>query len=378
MKALCLQGGGAKGAFQAGAIKALTEKGYHFDCVVGASVGSINAAMYALGKVDELYDLWKELDFADVLPLERKGEGENLTLRSIVQTAWDALWSGVDTSKIRAIIEKHVDEKALRSSKIRFGLVAVKTGGIKPVLCKMFIEDIPEGQLIDYIMASGALPFFKKVEIDGVRYMDGGILDNLPIEMLAEAGYTDVTAIRLGGDIRYEKGGKQMNITYIDPSEDVGNTINFSNLAITKSLNLGFFDVMRMLDGLYGKSYYIRPFGEWRLRWFLWKHRGFVRRALAALEVGVCKRFRESVAVLTVLLSELIGVKGQDLVSIWIAFAELIATQFSLHRWRIYKFEELLSETAKVADFMKDKQHNENAIKLMSVAKILFEELKND
>ena len=189
-RALCLQGGGAKGAYQAGALKALTERGYRFECAIGASVGCLNAALVCLGKVDLLYQLWQDLDFSDVLPIERNADG-GLSLRSIASAAIGAIRSaGVDTSRIRAILEKYVDEGALRASDVRFGLVTVREAGKTHTLCKLFIEDIPKGRVIDYMMASAALPFFKRVEIDGVRYLDGGMMDNLPIEMLATAGCT--------------------------------------------------------------------------------------------------------------------------------------------------------------------------------------------
>ena len=237
-RAVCLQGGGAKGAFQAGALKALCERGYRFDCAVGASVGSLNAAMVCLGKVDELYRVWEELDFSDVLPIDRKTDG-GLSLRSIASAAFGAIRSaGVDTSRIRSILERYVDEDAVRASDVRFGLVTVKEEGKAHTLCKYFIEDIPKGRLIDYMMASAALPFFKRVEIDGIRYLDGGMMDNLPIEMLATAGYRRITAIRLGGDIRYATS-KSLDVEYFDPSESAGHTINFSNVAISRSLQLG-------------------------------------------------------------------------------------------------------------------------------------------
>ena len=51
-KALVLQGGGAKGAYAAGAIKALTQKRIYFDFACGTSIGAINAALYVNKKID--------------------------------------------------------------------------------------------------------------------------------------------------------------------------------------------------------------------------------------------------------------------------------------------------------------------------------------
>lgn len=371
-RALCLQGGGAKGAFQAGALKALTERGYKFDCAVGASVGCLNAAMVALGKVDLLYDVWKELDFADVLPLERKAEGERLSFRSIAGAAIGAILSGVDTARIRTILEKYIDEEALRRSKVRFGLVTVRSEGKDRRLCKLFLEDIPQGKVIDYMMASAALPFFKKVEIDGVRYLDGGMMDNLPIEMLAEAGYRNVVAIRLGGDIRYESG-KDMKIDYIDPSESAGHTINFSNVAITRSLHLGYFDVLRKLDGLVGEKYYIKPFSARELRRFLRGRRDALSAILSTRAIGIGAGFRDEVAIVTYLISESLGKKG-SFEEVWIAFAEFLANVAGLTRWRVYSIRELLEEGLRRADYAKEFKDDEGKAKALSLAHKLSEE----
>ena len=58
MKALVLTGGGAKGAWQAGVMKALHERGERYDMIVGTSVGAINGAGYSFGGVDRLISLW--------------------------------------------------------------------------------------------------------------------------------------------------------------------------------------------------------------------------------------------------------------------------------------------------------------------------------
>ena len=49
MLGLALEGGGAKGAYEIGAYRALTELGYHFDVICGVSIGAINAALLAQG-----------------------------------------------------------------------------------------------------------------------------------------------------------------------------------------------------------------------------------------------------------------------------------------------------------------------------------------
>ena len=328
--------------------------------------------MVCLGKVDELYRVWEELDFSDVLPIDRKTDG-GLSLRSIASAALGAIRSaGVDTSRIRSILERYVDEDAIRASDVRFGLVTVKEEGKVHTLCKYFIEDIPKGRLIDYMMASAALPFFKRVEIDGVRYLDGGMMDNLPIEMLATAGYRRITAIRLGGDIRYATS-KPLDVEYFDPSESAGHTINFSNVAISRSLQLGYYDTLRKLDGLLGKKYYVRPFTMRRIRGILKERKDRLCEVLEGKGARFGRTMRKRMALLTYLLSGYLGVKGEA-TDVWTAFAEFLAKESGADRWRVYDVEELLSFAGGIPAEEQDDKREEGVREVLRVARTLFKE----
>jgi len=222
------------------------------------------------------------------------------------------------------------------------------------------------------MMASAALPFFQKVEIDGVRYLDGGMMDNLPIEMLATAGYRDIVAIRLGGDIRYATS-KPVKIEYIDPSESAGHTINFSNAAINRSLQLGYFDTLRKLDGLFGERYYIKPFKMRAIRRFLKGKKALVADLLAENGARVGGTLRKRVSVLTYALAGYLGVKGEE-VAVWTALAELVAKQSGMNRWHIYSIEELLGSAKRLPADKKDDKEGEGTRKALSLARALVKE----
>lgn len=59
MLGLALEGGGAKGAYEIGAYRALTELGYHFDVICGVSIGAINAALLAQGDCEKAAEFWE-------------------------------------------------------------------------------------------------------------------------------------------------------------------------------------------------------------------------------------------------------------------------------------------------------------------------------
>ena len=69
-RGLLLEGGGAKGAYQAGAIKALNERKFHFDCVGGTSIGAINAACYVSKNCDKMYKMWLRMDCEKLFGLD--------------------------------------------------------------------------------------------------------------------------------------------------------------------------------------------------------------------------------------------------------------------------------------------------------------------
>ena len=62
MRALLFEGGGAKGAYEAGAVKALNKKKMYFDGVGGTSIGAINAAFYVEKNFNGMYKLWLSTD----------------------------------------------------------------------------------------------------------------------------------------------------------------------------------------------------------------------------------------------------------------------------------------------------------------------------
>lgn len=374
--ALCLQGGGAKGAFQAGAIKALKERGYKFTCAVGASVGCLNAAMVASDRTDELYSLWENLDLTDVFPIDRVADGSRISLRSVATSALNVLTQGVDTSRIRAILEKYIDEDALRASRIGFGLVTVE-GGKEKNLKKLFIDEIPKGKLIDFMMASAALPGFKKVEIEGTRYWDGGMIDNLPLRMLVEKGYQNITAIRLGGDLCYKiKKGEKVKIDYIDPTFSAGTLVNFTNAALTRSLHLGYYDALRHLDGLMGEAFYIKPFTSRDLVKTLSAVGDFLKEGLLTFGVSIGGSENEKAAMLTLLLGQIFGMTDRTTEAIWTRFFETFAQFYGVERWKVYSLNELIRETVLAFDPEKSTKGDEKQTKAAAVFRAFAEEMK--
>ncbi len=139
-----------------------------------------------------------------------------------------------------------------------FGLVTVSLSDLKPL--ELFKEDIPEGKLVSYLMASANLPVFKNEPIDGKVFLDGGFYDNCPINMLIRKGYQEIIAIRtLALGVSRKVEDDRVKVMNIVPSDELGNILNFDHEVILTNLKMGYFDAKRAIHHLKGRKYYIEP-----------------------------------------------------------------------------------------------------------------------
>lgn len=263
MLGIALEGGGAKGAYHMGVVKSLLEEGYEFDGITGTSIGALNGAVIAQGDFDHGYRIWEEIVPSSVFDIDdipyTKLVNKEIDKDTIIQLASKAKriikHRGIDTSRIRDIIESIVDEEKLRNSKIDFGLVTLSISDFKPL--EIYKEDIPEGKIIDYLLASANLPGFEPHKIDNKYYLDGGLYDNCPVNLLAKKGYKEIIEVRtlsigIVKDIKYP----DIKVTSIIPSENLGSILNFDNKSIRRNLQMGYYDGMRYIKGLKGNKYY--------------------------------------------------------------------------------------------------------------------------
>ena len=247
--ALVLGGGGARGAYEAGVWQALTELGIEINIVTGTSVGSINGAMVCQGDLDLTLRMWKELETHMVFDLPEGSQPIDYAKEIVLN-------KGVGSTRLKELLEKYVDEERIRNSSIDYGLVAVELKTLKPHF--LFREDIKEGQIIDFILASSsAFPAIHAHEIDGVEYIDGGYGDIMPVDMAVEKGATKIVAVRLKtpGIEKYQfQKPKNVDITVIEPKWELGNWLVFDVDNARKIMRLGYLEAMKefgIFDGIY-------------------------------------------------------------------------------------------------------------------------------
>ena len=213
---LVLEGGGAKGAYQFGVWTALRELKIQIGGVVGTSIGALNGAAIIQKDYDILHELWNNLKASYVLNISddiyekiKKREFLDESFSEIFKEIFNAIdIDGLDVTPLKKLIANVIDEDKIRKSKMDFGLVTVSLSNLKPV--EIFLEEIPEGELCDYLLASSYVPLFKKEKLHGKYYIDGWFYNNLPTNMLIEKGYKDIIEIRLNPKKTFTKNTKAL------------------------------------------------------------------------------------------------------------------------------------------------------------------------
>jgi NTE family protein len=176
---LALGGGGARGLAHIGVLKVLEEAGIQVDMVAGSSMGGVVAAAYAAGRtpaeLTEIAHFYANprnlVRMLDPAPF-RRGFLQGKPVREMLEKALGAETTFADTRIPVALPTTDLPRGAL---------VVVK-----------------DGNLVDATMATCAVPgLWPTVTINGRELADGGLLDNIPVDVLREMGAEVVVAVRV-------------------------------------------------------------------------------------------------------------------------------------------------------------------------------------
>ncbi|MEL7563556.1 MAG: patatin-like phospholipase family protein [Dehalobacterium sp.] len=358
MLGIALEGGGAKAAFHMGVVKAFLEEGYEFGGITGTSFGAFNGAMIAQGDFDAGYRLWENMNTSQLFDFNKETLAKIISKHIDKETFFHFAArvrefienKGIDASKIRQMIENIINEDKLRKSPVDFGLVTVSISELKPL--ELYKEDIPQGKIPEYIMASANFPGLKIKPIEGKYYLDGGLYDNCPVNLLARKGYREIIAVRtLSIGVIQEIKYPNVKVTSVMPSEDLGNILNFDNNLIRRNLKMGYYDAMRTIKGLKGRKYYIYPHNE---EFFLQTLCSMPNESIynlgELLDINEMDPKRMMFEKIIPALTKILGIKGsasyQDIV---IALCEKLAEESGVEKYKIYSFGDFLAEVKKVS-----------------------------
>ena len=250
-KALVLAGGGARGSYQVGVWRALMELDWHPQIITGTSVGGLNGAMFVLDLYETARDMWLTIRSRDVMELPE----ENADLSALHQFLRRVVKEGgMDVTPLEEIVERVLDEDALRAAPIRFGIVTVEQRGLRPR--ELTLEDIPAGQVRDYLMASAAcFPALRARQIDGVKFLDGGYSDNMPTGLAKTMGAEELVCVDLEGVGITRPNLTGLPTTMIRSYWELGDILHFDPDTARRNIELGYYDTLRAFGRLRGCAY---------------------------------------------------------------------------------------------------------------------------
>jgi NTE family protein len=185
--AFVLSGGGLLGSTQVGMLQALVEANIKPDLILGASIGAINGAGFAqdptTAGVAKLTQLW--LDVVDQNPFSG-------SIIERVSTLAKTRVSLFDTDRLEQLLSNQLSAANIEDLTIAFQCVAVQ------------IEDAREvwfetGPLVPAILASSAAPgIYPPVRLGNFHYMDGGVVNPIPVDRARKLGATRIFVLQVG------------------------------------------------------------------------------------------------------------------------------------------------------------------------------------
>lgn len=278
---LVLSGGGAKGAYEAGVMRAL----YELDIadkvrvVSGTSVGALNTLVFAMGDAYLGQEIWENVKFSTIMV--KKDREDRAKVRDLVKSlsSEGAVFSELNAHLVEALAGEpspYTQEglEALLREKINFGrlragraelyVCAYDIDALHPVYLR--INDFSDEEMIKAVLASAAIPYvFDPVEFGGRRYADGGINDPVyvvknsdvtPIVPLKDYDLDVVIVVHLkqpeGVEVSGLGNARMIHILPSKPLEPVkgAGTLNFIHSSIHEKIVLGYRDGIAALAPL--------------------------------------------------------------------------------------------------------------------------------
>ncbi len=186
---LALGGGAVLGAAHVGVLKAIKELDIEISYVAGTSIGAFAAAFHAFGKTPaEIEEIALKLTWMDIsgISLFRNGLLSN--------------------EKLGDLISEYIGDEKIENAKIPLALITTDISTGKKVILK-------KGDVAKGVMASTCLPgIFIPVEMNDVTLVDGGIVENVPIDTVKKMGADYVIGVDLNAKNKYEKPNNILDV----------------------------------------------------------------------------------------------------------------------------------------------------------------------
>ena len=361
---LVLEGGGAKGAYQIGAWKALREEGVKIKGIAGASVGSLNGALICMDDLDRAEEIWKNIDYSQVMSVSnetmealKKKDFKSLNLQELIAKGFQLVKDGgFDITPLKDLIANVVgDEAKIVDSDRELYSVTYSVSDHKELVVDLRKGEI--GTVKDMLLASAYFLAFKNEKLGGKRYMDGGGFNNVPLDVLIDHGYEDIIVIRIYGwgadKERVVKIPDGTKVYHIAPRQDLGGILEFDKKQARKNLTLGYYDAKRFLYDLAGRIYYIdapktEPYYFDKMMSEMELLKLYMKDMIGENGLEALSGYRVFTETLFPKLALDFKLKeGWDYKDMYLGLLEDLAKRLKVKRFRIYTVEALLIEIRK-------------------------------
>lgn len=260
---LVFAGGGVKGAYQVGVAKALKELKIPIQAVTGTSIGALNGALFIQGDILLMEQLYHTIEIQDIMKLSEnnqlKGDADLFSFHNLLTLASEYIKNdGISNEPLQKLIHQYIDVDKIYRSKIDFGITVYDKEQNKGI--ELWKEQIEKERLCDYLLASSCFPIFKPQVIQEKEYLDGGLFDNMPVNMLIKKGYRNIILVDIMGIGMIKKTQqKDVNIKVISPQENLGGTFEFNQEKIKTNIKRGYYDTLKVFHKVVGNQYYFTP-----------------------------------------------------------------------------------------------------------------------
>ncbi|GBD08333.1 putative NTE family protein [Candidatus Thermoflexus japonica] len=185
-RALVLSGGGGRGAYEVGAIRALYRAGWIPEIFVGTSIGAVNAAALAAGwTAERLVDFWMRLRTHHVHRLHGR--------------IWRSLFT---TAPLRATLIRYLDFDRLNDPDNPRVLLVLATDLLRGCPVVFANRPVPKARRVrigpEHLLASCSIPYvYPATPVEGSLFWDGAVMANTPLNAAIEAGADEIVAVLL-------------------------------------------------------------------------------------------------------------------------------------------------------------------------------------
>lgn len=227
---MVLSGGFAKGAYQIGVLKAVNEIVHNeIKCISSSSIGSLNAYAFATNEIQSAEQIWRNFDFRGFKSL--KATNEKSSISQVIE----------EMTNTQPTIMTDCFVTCLDINNLKLEYINLK--------------DTNVAYLKDYLKASISLPFMTKgVNIAGTRYVDGAIIDNVPISPIKDYDLDYSIVIHFDKE-SYSFEDKQLDsklikINFLD-THFARNSFSFDRSSIGQMIDEGYSKTASLFETIF-------------------------------------------------------------------------------------------------------------------------------